>query len=63
MNWLQTSKFNATLTRLSNSLKAAPELKSLPNEVEELKKNVAQFGSRLTEMESKVDNVPLVKPL
>jgi len=47
--------FNASLESISQSLRAAPELKDLPREVDEVKNDVAKFGSRLAELESKVN--------
>ena len=43
------------MSSVAKSLKAAPELKSIPGEVDSLKNKVAEFGSRLTEVESKID--------
>jgi hypothetical protein len=43
------------LQSVAKSLKAAPELKNVPNDVEELKNQFAKFGSRLTELESKIN--------
>lgn len=44
---------NMSLSTIAGSLKSTPELKSLPDDVEALKKSVAQLGSRVTVLESK----------
>lgn len=51
----RSKNLSQIVSSVSNSLKAAPELKTIPQEVDALKNNVAQFGSRLTEVETKIE--------
>jgi SMC interacting uncharacterized protein involved in chromosome segregation len=45
---------NASLSSVTKSLAAAPELKTLPAEVTEIRTEVAKIGSRIAELESNV---------
>ena len=50
----QVQSINGTLSEVQSSLKAAPELKTLPQEVDDIKNDLAKFGSKLTELEEAV---------
>jgi hypothetical protein len=47
-------QLNSSVVNLLEALNAAPYLKTLPGEVSDLQKQVAQFGSRLTDLESQL---------
>ena len=47
-------QLNSSVVDLLEALKAAPHLKTLPGEVSDLQKQVAQFGSRLTDLETQL---------
>ena len=47
-------QLNSSVTTLLDELDAAPYLKTLPGEVSDVQKKVAQFGSRLTDLESQL---------
>ena len=51
---------NESLEVVRESLKAAPELKTLPDEVQEVKEDVAKFGVRITEMEKRLSESSLI---
>ena len=45
---------NASMTNAMESLADAPQLKTVPGDVTVIKKDLAQLGSRLTDIESQV---------
>ena len=50
----QLKQLNSSVITLLEELDAAPYLKTLPGEVSDVQKQVAQFGSRLTDLESQL---------
>ncbi len=50
----QLSGFNRSVSSIISSLASAPGLKDLPQDVEQINVDLAKFGSRLTEVESKM---------
>ena len=50
----QLHQINASVEALLKSLADAPHLKSIPEDVKEVKENVAKFGSKMTELESQL---------
>ena len=50
----QLKQLNSSVITLLEELDAAPYLKTLPGEVSDVQKQVAQFGSRLTDLESEL---------
>jgi len=52
----QVSTLNETLASVTKSLEEAPHLKTLPSEVKDIRTEVAKFGSRIAELESKVES-------
>ena len=50
----QLKQLNSSVVTLLEELDAAPYLKTLPGEVSDVQKQVAQFGSRLTDLESEL---------
>ena len=52
----RVSALNETLASVTKSLEEAPHLKTLPSEVTDIRTEVAKFGSRIAELESKVES-------
>ena len=52
----QVNSLNETLISVTKSLEEAPHLKTLPSEVSDIRTEVAKFGSRIAELESKVES-------
>ena len=52
----QVNSLNETLISVTKSLEEAPHLKTLPSEVSDIKTEMAKFGSRIAELESKEEN-------
>ncbi|TRY74468.1 hypothetical protein TCAL_08311 [Tigriopus californicus] len=50
----QVSSLNESLVQVEASLKTAPELLELPQQIQAIQNEMAKFGSRLTEVESKL---------
>jgi len=53
----QLRQLNSSVGRLLTSMDAAPYMESLPKDVKDVQKDVAKFGSRMTEMEQQLSNV------
>eukprot|EP00096_Caligus_rogercresseyi_P013064 TRINITY_DN5721_c0_g1_i2.p1 TRINITY_DN5721_c0_g1~~TRINITY_DN5721_c0_g1_i2.p1 ORF type:complete len:201 (-),score=45.75 TRINITY_DN5721_c0_g1_i2:248-850(-) len=50
-------KLDSSLRTLMKTLDSAPELKTLPKDMEDAQKNLAKFGSALTNLESRVSGL------
>jgi len=51
---IQLHQINTSVEALLKSLADAPHLKSIPEDVKDVKENVAKFGSKMTELESQL---------